>query len=247
METTLLKVGSLAKKTGLTVRTLHYYEEIGLLKPATRSDKGYRLYGIREIQRLQQILSLQQLGFPLDQIKNVLDNPDYSLQSVLTLHINHLQDQIITQQHLLSRLQTISHQLEGEEEISLETLLQTIRSTKMFEAYYSPKQLETLRQRKHELGPKGMEHSQLAWTKLIQAFQEELSKGTNPEADPVQDLVASMQELIHAFTGGDPALEQSLKTMYRTEGPEKASSGTVNKAVFEFINKAQKYANLKKI
>nr|MBX2819365.1 MerR family transcriptional regulator [Rhodothermaceae bacterium] len=82
MDSSLLKVGALAKKTGLTVRTLHYYEEIGLLFPAGRSEKGYRLYGMVEVQRLQSILSLQQLGFALEDIRQVLDHEEYSLPNV---------------------------------------------------------------------------------------------------------------------------------------------------------------------
>ena len=61
-----LKIGELASRTGLTVRTLHHYDEIGLLKPSHRTDSGHRLYTVRDLGRLQQIVSLRQLGFSLD-------------------------------------------------------------------------------------------------------------------------------------------------------------------------------------
>ncbi|HHP7244688.1 MAG TPA: MerR family DNA-binding transcriptional regulator [Elainellaceae cyanobacterium] len=61
----LMKIGDLTKQTGLSIRTLHYDDEIGLLSPSHRTDVGHRLYSDPDIIRLQQILSLRQLGFML--------------------------------------------------------------------------------------------------------------------------------------------------------------------------------------
>ena len=66
-----LKVGELAQRTGLTVRTLHHYDAIGLLRPSLHTEAGYRLYTARDIVRLQQVLSLRQLGFSLDEIREL--------------------------------------------------------------------------------------------------------------------------------------------------------------------------------
>lgn len=63
------KVGELAEQTGLSVRTLHYYDEIGLLTPSQRTASGHRLYAPGDVIRLQQIKSLRQLGFPLEEIR----------------------------------------------------------------------------------------------------------------------------------------------------------------------------------
>src|SRR5207247_1654287 len=78
MSSTALKVGELARRTGVSVRTLHYYEEIGLLSPSRRSPAGHRLYAATEIARLQQIRSLQQLGFSLHEIREGLKRPEWS-------------------------------------------------------------------------------------------------------------------------------------------------------------------------
>jgi DNA-binding transcriptional MerR regulator len=66
-------VGELAKLTGITVRTLHHYDQIGLVQPSDRSDAGYRLYGQADVLRLQQVLLYRELGLPLDQIAGVLE------------------------------------------------------------------------------------------------------------------------------------------------------------------------------
>lgn len=78
MRSPAMKVGELAKKTGVSVRTLHYYDEIGLLEPSCHTEAGYRLYTTSDIVRLQQIKSLQQLGFSLEEIRECLERPDFS-------------------------------------------------------------------------------------------------------------------------------------------------------------------------
>src|SRR4026209_262928 len=82
-----MKVGELARRTGLTVRTLHHYDEIGLLKPSLHTDAGYRLYTAADVARLQQALSLRQLGFSLEEVCDCLDRPDFSPLEVIHLHL----------------------------------------------------------------------------------------------------------------------------------------------------------------
>lgn len=70
-------VGELAELSGVTVRTLHHYDEIGLLKPGQRSENGYRYYGRKELLRLQQIMFYRELEMPLEKIAELLDDPEF--------------------------------------------------------------------------------------------------------------------------------------------------------------------------
>jgi MerR family transcriptional regulator, thiopeptide resistance regulator len=70
-------VGEVSEMTGVTVRTLHHYDEIGLLAPSGRSEAGYRLYAYADLARLQEILIWRALGFPLGEIQSMLDDPAY--------------------------------------------------------------------------------------------------------------------------------------------------------------------------
>ena len=79
-------VGELAKLTGITVRTLHHYDEIGLVQPSDRTRAGYRLYGDDDVLRLQQVLVYKELGLPLDEIAAVLDDPQFSRTDALARH-----------------------------------------------------------------------------------------------------------------------------------------------------------------
>src|SRR5439155_25862360 len=95
-----LKVGELARRTGLTIRTLHHYDAIGLLRPSLHTEAGHRLYTAGDVARLQQVLSLRQLGFSLEEIRDCLDQNDFSPLEVIRLHVARLPEQIELQRRL---------------------------------------------------------------------------------------------------------------------------------------------------
>src|SRR5215475_1751742 len=105
MQFEALKVGELARRTGLTVRALHHYDEIGLLRPSLRTEGGYRLYTAADVARLQQVVSLRQLGFSLEQVRDCLGRADFSPLEVIRLHVERLREQIELQRQLCERLE----------------------------------------------------------------------------------------------------------------------------------------------
>ena len=84
-------VKEISKLTGISVRTLHYYDEINLLKPTQTTDAGYRLYDDTALQRLHSILLFRELQFPLKEIKTILDSPDFDTRSALKEQIKLLE------------------------------------------------------------------------------------------------------------------------------------------------------------
>ena len=92
-----MKVGELAKRTGLTVRTLHHYDEIELLKPSLHTESGHRLYTADDVARLQQVLSLRQLGFSVEEVRDCLDRPGFSALEMIGLRVARLRERIETQ------------------------------------------------------------------------------------------------------------------------------------------------------
>src|ERR1700737_1692587 len=99
-----LKVGELARRTGLTVRTLHHYDEIGLVKPSDHTEAGHRLYTKGDVARLQQVSPVGQLGLPLGGIGNCLNRPDFSPAEVIGLQLARLRERIDLQRKLCERL-----------------------------------------------------------------------------------------------------------------------------------------------
>jgi DNA-binding transcriptional MerR regulator len=111
-------VKQLAKMAGITVRTLHYYDQIGLLRPASYGENGYRYYDDDDALRLQQILFFRELDFSLDEIKSAMDRPGFDLQQALTGHKKALQKRIERTNRLITTIdRTIDH-LQGANQMS---------------------------------------------------------------------------------------------------------------------------------
>lgn len=103
-------VKEISRLTGISVRTLHYYDEINLLKPTKTTDAGYRLYDDTALERLHSILLFRELQFPLEEIKSILDNPDFDTKTalkeqikLLELQRNRLDEIIISVREILTK------------------------------------------------------------------------------------------------------------------------------------------------
>jgi DNA-binding transcriptional MerR regulator len=107
-------VKQLAKLAGVTPRTLHYYDAIGLLRPANYGDNGYRFYGEEAVLRLQQILFYRELDFSLEQIKAILDRPDFDLLQALQSHRNGLLERIQRLNNLITTVDRTMQHIRGE-------------------------------------------------------------------------------------------------------------------------------------
>jgi DNA-binding transcriptional MerR regulator len=102
------RVGGLAKQAVVSVRTLHYYDEIGLLSPSFHTEAGHRLYGKADIKRLQQIKSLRQLGLSLEEIEEGLARADFWALRAVQLQVRRLREQIAAKQRLCVRFEMIA-------------------------------------------------------------------------------------------------------------------------------------------
>jgi DNA-binding transcriptional MerR regulator len=87
-------VSEVASLAGVTVRTLHHYDEIGLLRPSGRTEAGYRLYGDADLARLHDIVLWRSLGFPLDEVRALIEDPNHDPTEALKLHRQRLVEQI---------------------------------------------------------------------------------------------------------------------------------------------------------
>lgn len=127
------KVGELATATGLTVRTLHHYDAIGLLTPSERTAAGYRLYGADDVERLYRICLLRRLGLSLTEIATALDEPEWSLRPALERHQAELDRRITLGHRLQRRLSGMTAALERDDTPSAEDLLGTLEEMTMLE------------------------------------------------------------------------------------------------------------------
>lgn len=115
-------VKKLAKISGVSVRTLHWYDEIGLLKPAYIADNGYRYYEEEQMLILQQILFFKELGFNLNDIKKLLSQNDFDHIKALCAHKKTLEEEIQRKSHLLLTIDKTINHLKGKQTMKNEAL-----------------------------------------------------------------------------------------------------------------------------
>lgn len=126
----LWKVGDLAKLTGLTLRTLRFYDQIGLFSPSAHSDSGHRLYNQADLSRLQQILSLKELGLSLEEIKSVVTGGHFSPLQIVSLQIARLKETIQMQQKLLAGLESVSELMLLKQPVTVEDFTKLLEMMK---------------------------------------------------------------------------------------------------------------------
>ncbi len=232
------KVGEVARRTGLTVRTLHHYDRLGLLSPSARSPAAYRLYTAEDLARLQQIQSLRQLGLPLAEIRTCLERRGFSPAAIVQRHLRKMKEWMAQQRVLVQRLEALAESLERGGKVSVETLVKTIEEITRMEKYFTPEQKKQLEDRRKTLGEEKIRQAEADWTELIAQVRAEMEKGADPAGESMQRLARRWVELTGAFTGGDPGIGQSLSEMYRQEGPAAASRGALDGEVFAFASRA---------
>lgn len=115
-------VKEVSKLTGISVRTLHYYDEIGLLEPTACTEAGYRLYDDKALERLQQILFFREFDIPLKEIQNIVDNPAYDQKEILKRQKRMLKLKIDRLLRLMSNIDDI---LKGENKMDFEVFNKT--------------------------------------------------------------------------------------------------------------------------
>ncbi|HEY5086162.1 MAG TPA: MerR family transcriptional regulator [Gemmatimonadaceae bacterium] len=234
------KVGDLARNTGMSVRALHHYDEIGLLKPSLRTSSGHRLYDRPDIERLQQIHSLRLMGISLDETKRLLDAASPSARQVIELHLTRLHEQIAMQKRLAGRLRALAHHLDASEPVSLDELCRTIEEMMTVEKYFTPEQLEVLEQRRTSVGEARMHEVRDSWNEIIPKVRTAMENGVDPASPDMLAIARRWKALVEEFTGGDPAIAKAVKTMYDHEGPtHKEKLGEVpTPGMFAYISKS---------
>lgn len=209
------KVGEISKQTGLSVRTLHHYDTIGLLSPSKHSESGHRLYTSQDIVRLQQIASLRNLGFSLDDISDILYKKGLSLFEVVQIHSEKLKERIDIEQQLLCKLESIAQMLKSHDMVTADSLIQTIEVINMTEKYpFTEEQIDKIKKQGELLGTEKIKAVENEWPQLIAKVRSEMEKSTPPTSDEVRRLAKQWKELVGMFTGGDPKIHATLSKRY---------------------------------
>jgi len=203
----LQTIGQLAARSGVSVRALHLYDEVGLLKPTARGPRGARLYAPAEVERLDRIVLLRRLGLSLEAIGDLLDGRRLDVATVLAEHATLLRARLAEGQALLERLDRLLAQ--PDETLSdLDTLATLLQESIMFERYFDDDQIAALRARAEAMPTEAQWKA--AFARLAEAQATEATV-----QDPVDEAVREVDTLIEAITGGDPAIRGALSQLWR--------------------------------
>lgn len=214
-------VKQVSRLADISVRTLHYYDEIGLLHPSTVGANGYRYYDDDALLRLQQILFYREIGLELMQIKDVLDSPNFDVLAALCSHRVTLQEKISRLEKLVSTVDSTIKHLGGE----------TMSKKQLFEAFSEEKQQHYERVARLQYGPTLVNESIKRWKSYSKEQQdavleesgqvytdlaEALEAGKSPQSDDVQEMVQRWHSNLYYFY--EPTLEilQGLGELYKT-------------------------------
>ncbi|MBB4929319.1 DNA-binding transcriptional MerR regulator [Lipingzhangella halophila] len=235
------KVGELAQLTGLTVRTLHHYEHIGLVAPSGRTSAGHRLYDDHDLRRLYRVVALRDLGLPLESIRTLLEG-ELDLAQLLRDQSDHVQRRISALRALHTRLAVLVERADGAGDIASPDLLALIeevsRMEKTFRNYFSDDQVERLEQRREQRGQQVVDAEIAEWPQLIARVQAEMDAGTEPSDPKVAPLARRWMELLEAFHGGDEGLRDSLYRMQHENSETVQEQGGPPPEMIEYIRRA---------
>ncbi len=108
-----MKVKEVAELVGISVRTLHHYDAIGLLKPEQTTESGYRIYSEKNLETLQQILFFRKLGFPLKKIKDIINSPSFDREEALQVQRNMLLEERARLDNMIATIDKTIHHTKG--------------------------------------------------------------------------------------------------------------------------------------
>jgi DNA-binding transcriptional MerR regulator len=217
-------IGQLAELAGVSVRTLHHYDQIGLLTPAARTEASYRLYGEAELLRLQQILFFKELDLPLDEVKRILDDPGFDQVEALARHREALQQRVTRLTRLLKTIERTIQRLTEED--------MTVTDAELYEGF-TEEQIERYQREAREMyDPALVAESERRLRRLskaewqaVKAEGDEVTRalaaqmGREPADGQVQALIARHHAWIENFYPCSAEVYRGLAQGY-AEHPE---------------------------
>jgi len=227
------RVGDLAAATGLTVRALHHFDGIGLLRPSQRSAAGHRRYTAADVERLYRVLALRGLGVPLREIEAALDGDD--LAGTVRRQLDQVDRGLATARRLRRRLLALSAALEAAPARAGDLMIETMEDM-VTGSPFTPEQLAELKARHHGAGDgPAVARWRERWAAMADEVRAHLAAGTGPADPAVQETARRWSAQMDEMTGGDRAFAAGMYARIRDRGPEAATLGAVDAEVWEFM------------
>jgi MerR family transcriptional regulator, thiopeptide resistance regulator len=247
---TTYRVQQFADLAGVTVRALHHYDRLALLKPH-RTDTGYRMYSAPDLDRLERIVALKFLGIPLKQIKAVLDRDTRSLPAVLRSQRQALEEK-------RRRLEiAIEASREAEQTVAatgppdasiIRRIIEVIEmqeNTEYFKQFYNDEAWAALEKRRAEMTPEMRQRAEdgtRRWMELFHDVDAAMAANVDPGAERAQELGGRWKALVEEFTQGDRGISQGLQKVWanKEQWPaqmQKQASPFMDQKVWDYMGR----------
>ena len=212
------RANEFATLAGVTVRTLHHYDRLGLLRPRRRTRTGYRLYEVQDLERLEQIVALKFVGLPLKQIKALLDQNILELSDALRLQRKALEEKRRLVDRAIQAIREAESAAQSGRRPDSRVFRKIIEVIEMetdnswMMKYANDAAKAKIEARRGEWSPELQEHVSKQWSDLFHDVEAAL--GEDPASAKAQALLARWTALVESFTGGDPHVRDSVKKLY---------------------------------
>lgn len=225
------------------MRALHFYDQLGLLKPRRRAPNGYRLYDNGDLARLEQIIVLKFLGLPLKKIHDFLRD-ESSLTEQLECQHKALAEKRRQLDQTIQAIQAAKQSLAPDREPDWNLFKQIIKEVEMqndtdwTQKYYSADAKKKIEARKTLWSPELQAQVSQQWTELFADIEAAL--GEDPFSPTAQALAARWKKLVSGFTGGDPEIQKGLNAMYADQQnwPATAQQWRIRPEIQAFVRNA---------
>jgi MerR family transcriptional regulator, thiopeptide resistance regulator len=242
------RASEFAELAGVTVRTLHHYDRLGLLKPR-RNGSGYRLYRESDLERLEQIVALKFLGLPLRDIRALLDSAAPGLPEALRMQREALEEKRRLLDRAIVAIREAEAMVDAGRRADAAVLKKIIEVIEMqqnhdWTKYANEAAREKLAARQGEWSPELQERVSKRWIELIAEVQAAMDAGESPGGAKARALAARWKGLVEEFTQGDPDLAQAAGNAWKDranwpqQAQEQAQAFQITPEMWQFIHES---------
>jgi DNA-binding transcriptional MerR regulator len=220
------RIGQLASSSGLSLRTLRYWDSLELVRPSARTEGGHRLYAPHDVERLYRVLALRSLGLSLESIATCLDG-DVDLDQIVGDQLARAERQLAELTLLRDRLAHVQDSLAEQHTVTAEILLSAVHALQTVDddvvrRHLDPDEIAALTDAARSAGPAARYQLEVEWPQLYRRLQALRADGVPATDNAVQHLVGRLDQLERRFSGGDPEVSRRVRAAW-SDAPDALS------------------------
>lgn len=229
-----MKIGELAQATQLSVRTLHHYDEIGLLKPSSRTESDHRVYTKSDIERLHKIISLRNIGFSLEEIGQIVGLSQEKMQELIDRKMEELESQREDTERKIWCLKAAKDFANFDLYKGQENMVSVIRELTIQSQYFTSDERNSLEQASQALGLDKIKELHLKMAQLVEQTKAYMDQNVDPKDPRVESLATQWKALGTESFGNNLEIAEKMKTALK-ENPDFAAYRGITPSMIDYL------------